>query len=448
MKCFKIVPIFAFILLFSGCSILPAQTSTQPQLGLNFIRFFFEPEDDSTADPSIFSPESIFADFDELGVDAFRQSPKAELTWSKINPRPNEWNFEEADAVIMHADAEVIPTLFEIQYASPTPPWATNPRQFTKELNPAVVEYVTTVVNRYADYVTYWEIGNEMDHWRAYDSGNFNSPSGVNAATPSGTDAYPVDGFSPEEQGVFLAQVADMIRDNDPNAIIVMPGMSGLHDKNLEEWLPGVIAGGGTEWFDIVNYHYYGSWEDLQEERAELQTLLQTYNIEDKPVWLTETGSSSDISLFIRTNYPNSETSQAADIFRRSILAYAAGDTLVMWHTYIGSPSVPSNMWRDYGIIDANGVKKPAYYSFQLLAEEITPFTNITTVSDTESFAYEITRTDNSKRYVAWGSGDLLIPDGYSEYTSVIPNADGTFTWEEITTGDSLSLQDEPVLLR
>jgi hypothetical protein len=35
----------------------------------------------------------------------------------------------------------------------------------------------------------------------------------------------------------------------------------------------------------------------------------------------------------LRTNYPNSETTQAADVFRYPLQAFGAGDALVNWYT-------------------------------------------------------------------------------------------------------------------
>jgi hypothetical protein len=50
--------------------------------------------------------------------------------------------------------------------------------------------------------------------------------------------------------------VADFIRARDPGAVIVMPGMGGLGDWVLNTWFGGVIEGGGSDWFDVINYHF------------------------------------------------------------------------------------------------------------------------------------------------------------------------------------------------
>ena len=96
--------------------------------------------------------------------------------------------------------------------------------------------------------------------------------------------------------------------------------------------------------------------------------------IDDKPVWLTETGSSASPTLTIRTDYPNNLESQAADIFHRAIAAYGHDDSLVMWHSYIGSPDGPDNDWRLYGIRTGKGEEQLAYAAMDLLIEELIPF--------------------------------------------------------------------------
>ena len=138
-----------------------------------------------------------------------------------------------------------------------------------------------------------------------------------------------------------------------------------------------IEGAGGTDWFDVVNYHYYSPWYEYSEERVELMEVMEELGIEDKEVWLTETGSTSSEELNTRTNYPNSEVTQAADVWRRIISAYGHGDELVLWHSYIGGADNPGNAWRQYGLRESDSTPKLAYYSFKLLAEEIIPFESV-----------------------------------------------------------------------
>jgi hypothetical protein len=416
------------------------------QIGLNFIRFYVDDSHRGAVDTRTpyLQPDWIFADFRALGIHAFRQSPLADLFWDVIEPQDGQWHFSEADTVLTSPEFEPIATLFAMQYASATPPWERNPARFQKTLGPEARDYLERVIARYGPYIRYWEIGNEMDHWRAADPGEKPQP---------GAERLPIappDGFSPQEQGIFLAQAATFIRERDPDAVIVLPGMSAPADYPLTVWLEGVVQGGGTDWFDVVNYHYYGNWQGYCRQREALQAFLDRRGLGEKPVWLTESGSTRDTGLTIRTNYPNSPESQAADIFRRLVPAYALGDDLVLWHTYFDSPDLPGNDWRQYGIRSHQGEAQPAYYALQRLIQELIPFRQAEKIACDGRGAniFRFVREDGQERYVVWGTGEFTVPEGIRQMTSVIPAGQEEYAWQAISPGERVQLTEIPVILR
>ena len=121
---------------------------------------------------------------------------------------------------------EPIVTLFALQYASPTSPHS---NEFEAVLGVDALEYLEAMLERYDDKVTYWEIGNEMNHWSMLDSEH--EPVQGLVASDSIEDflnAQPQEGdFNPEDQGRFLREVAEFVRAKDPDAVIVLPGLSG-----------------------------------------------------------------------------------------------------------------------------------------------------------------------------------------------------------------------------
>ncbi len=421
---------------------------TNLQIGLNFIRFYWSdrPNQLDKTTPYL-QPDAIFRDFKDLGVQTYRQFVQADLFWDIVEPRDNQWNFAQADSVIANPDFEPLVTLFRMQYASPTPPWATSPQQFQKKMGVEATDYVETVVKRYAPYVKYWEIGNEMAFWRAADPGTQGSKQAEGEEKLPA--AYPLDGYSPREQGVFLAQAAALIRKNDPDAVIVLTGLPGLDEYGWGTWLPGVIETGGKDWFDIVNYHEYTGWERFTLMRPRFQAELKKLGLEQKPVWLTETGSSSNPKLTLRTNYPNSAETQAADVFRRIVSAWGHGDALVVWHTYITN-SDTAGSWSAYGLRSERGNAQPSLYTFKLLTGELVPLARVEKISaDARGVnAYKITTPAGAIKYVAWGTGNYTLPAGVSQMTSVIPKADGTFAWQPAQAGTAIPLSANPVLIK
>ena len=306
----------------------------------------------------------------------------------------------------------------------------------------AARDYVETVVRRYADKVRYWEIGNEMDHWRISDPGGRKHPP---AKRPPHS---PPMGFSPAAQGRFVAEVATIIRSLDPDAVILMPGVGGLSPYVLETWLPGFLEGAGKDGFDVVNYHFYGPWGALEQRRSKLSSTLQRLGIGEKAVWLTETGSTSQPVRSERRHAPTNPTSQAADVFRRTLVAWGAGDQAVFWHTLLSSPDRLGNRWRGFGLKDAAGKPKPAYAAFGLLGAHIAPHESVRPIAGLgpSQFGYAIKRKDGAERWVFWGQGNLAISVPAKAYTSVIPNAEGRYVWRGV--GASIALSDVPVLLR
>lgn len=415
------------------------------QIGLNFIRFYWSNQVNALdTTTSYLQPETIFADFRTLNIQAYRQFVKADLLWNIIEPQDNQWNFAQADAVLVNAEFEPVVNLFAMQYASPTPPWAKTPGEFQKEMGLEATDYLTTVVQRYAPYVRYWEIGNEMVYWRAADPGS-NLTAQRGEKLPA---AYPLDGYSPQEQGIFLAQAAAIIRQNDPDAVIVMPGLPGLDDYDVQTWFRGVLESGGKDWFDIVNYHYYGGWQPFTVLRPKFTAALKTYGLADRPVWCTETGTSANPALTIRTDYPNSQEEQAADVFRRIVSAWGMGDSLVMWHTYIGNSETEGN-WSGYGLMTETAEPKPALETFRLLTGELLPYASVELLSaDARGLnSYKIIRQDGEVRHVVWGKGSWMAPEGVSQMAAVTPGANG-IAWQVVEPGQKIALSSTPLLLK
>jgi len=427
----------------------PLNRPVNLQIGLNFIRFYWSdaPGVLDMQTPYL-QPPAMFDDMKALGVHSYRQFVKADLYWDVVEPQDNQWNFAQADAVIPNAEFEPIVGLFRMQYTSPTPPWASDPSQFQKTMGVEAEDYLKTVVQRYAPYVKYWEIGNEMAFWRAADpaTGQANIGGHGEEALPA---AYPLEGYSPQEQGVFLAQAAALIRQYDPDAVIVMPGLPGLSGYAVDTWLPGVLETAGADWFDIFNYHDYSDWEIFTLQRPRLTEALKKLGIGDKPVWNTETGSSSSAALTIRTDYPNSAETQAADVFRRIVQAWGHGDSHVVWHTYITN-SDTGGSWAAYGLKTQNGSPQPSYYAFKLLTSELIPFAQVELLSSDGRGvnAYKVITQAGAVKYVAWGRGNYSLPDGATQFTSVIPTADGSFSWQAAQAGQSIPLTEYPILIK
>lgn len=401
-----------------------------PQFGVNFIPFFSN---------DALQPDVVFADLEAMGAETFRQNGNGDVYWSGTEMRDGIFNFTNSDQTLAATLQEPIPTLFRLQYASPTPPWESDPARFQKTVGTEARDYIDQTVGHFAEVVRYWEIGNEMNHWVAADGGV--QPEGLSGLS------YPTDGFSPEEQALFLREAAEEIRAVDPDAVIVLPGIYGL-EGNAQDWLRRVVTAQGSDWFDVVNYHYYGDWARFPDARASFQACLDELGLRDKPVWMTETGSASDVETDVLTNYPNSDTSQSSDVFRRVLAAYGAGESLVMWHSYWDNQENRESNFFSFGLVD-EGIGKASYAAAQLLTSELLPFTQVTALSEDADgmMIYRVVTRDGLTKHVAWGSGSFSVPGGTTQMVSVY-TADGGYEWQSVAAGDVIELSDIPVILK
>ncbi|MFA5206275.1 MAG: cellulase family glycosylhydrolase [Lentisphaeria bacterium] len=122
--------------------------------------------------------------------------------------------------------------------------------------------------------VRYWELFNEMD-------GAFTDLFGANAKPD-----VPL-----RQRGVMYAEmlkrVTPAIKKANPDALVVIGGMT-----DWDEFPRGIYAGGGREWFDIMNVHSYGiplPWGFVLRGAA-LRAVMNANGDRDKPLWNTEFG--------------------------------------------------------------------------------------------------------------------------------------------------------------
>jgi hypothetical protein len=371
--------------------------------------------------------DDAWADLQDLGVGTVRHFDFADTLWTAVEPSRGTFRFDYADRVFPTAPLRVVATLFDPQFTTAAPPWAREAGdRWEPVLGADARDYVAAAVARYADHVQYWEIGNEMDHWRAARNGGR-----LDGKVPANT---PREGWSPRDQGLFLAAVAEVIRANDPDAKIVMPGLSRLDDYAVDEWLTGVVAGAGADTFDVVGYHFYSPWSEYPAARAHLARVLSETGMAGKPVWLTETGTSSDPTLTQRTDYPNDETAQAADVWRRFALAFGHGDALATWHTYVDSPgTADNNPWRQYGLRRlADKSRKPSWHAYKIFAHEVVPFAKVAIVEEGPRYVVAFDRADGGRRWVVWGKGSWTVPDGATRAVPADAGASDPIPWAPV----------------
>ena len=248
-------------------------------------------------------------------------------------------------------------------------------------------EYVKLFVTRYKDQVKYWEISNE----------------GINA--PNRADA--------------IRYSYQWIKEVHPDAIIMVTGVAGTTDSMLNngiETMDLLLEQGLGDYFDLGNFHHYGLIQDDFEKQLEdaydaYQGVFDKHGI-DKPIWVTETGTSSaeDSTL----SGPSSEELQAQHVVKRLVVFSAKGAEKVFWHSY-GATHEDNKFYQCNIVHPDTREPKPSFYTFKLIVEKIGYFETVETLRTDDVRLYKFTNPDDKIVYVAWTPTDPQTVD-LSEY--------------------------------
>ena len=233
--------------------------------------------------------------------------------------------------------------------------------------------YVDYTVQRYKDLVHSWEVLNEVDR-------------------------YPENIKKSELYTQILKGTYNHIKAIDSTALVVYNGLSWGKASLLSE----TIKLGASDYFDIMNFHFYDIPERLPEMLHVIRRNMDTYKWE-KPVWITEIGSSTTISNPQNINIIVDETEQAVRIPQTYILAFSYGVDKVFYYD-LRSPEIDVNNKEDYfGIVHKNYTLKPAFNAFKTLIKMCPNGSSRPTV-DVRNGIYETQwiRPDGKKILALW----------------------------------------------
>lgn len=282
----------------------------------------------------------------ELGV----KSVSMDFRWPLIEPENDRWEFASYDTAISKLDAagiDLVPILaFTAPWASSAPGDATAdevinypPRKLAD-----YEDFVATVADRYADSITYWQLGLEPDLYK------FWRPAPDPAA--------------------FVAQFesgAAAIRNSDSLAKVVYPGLTTA-DKLT--YLKETLELGVAESADVFSLHDYENAPEgtFPHETALFVSLVERYAQKPKETWCKEIGWSTYVDS------PNTsddfiegvdEVTQRDNVVKRWLIAR----DLPLERTYTweldDSGTDAYQLLHNFGITRADLTPKAAYFGVQ-----------------------------------------------------------------------------------
>lgn len=335
------------------------------------------------------------------------------LAWSAIEPVdtiPENYDFAAADASILAAQRTGLHLVVTV---------LGNPRWAATYTNGPIdkvdigefAEFVGTLVERYdgdgqedapgSPVVDYWEFYNEPDGgdelWARLYGGSYWGPFG---------DAY----------ARMLCAVYPVIKAANPRAQVALGGLAydWFDDQGgpfVREFLDDVLAAGGGNCFDLMNFHYYPAFEPvwapygpgLSGKANYLREKLARYGIADKPMINTEAGWHSDNYPGLPST-PEIQSRYVVKLFAQSI---ASDLRITIWWTWID----PGSGYGANGLLTQDLQRKPAFYAYQTAARILgrASFRRPLSAAELGSPALEgylLATPDGRDLYVLWSNDD------------------------------------------
>ncbi len=304
------------------------------------------------------------------------------VNWSSVEQVQGQYDWSNWDSVLGKAATEGYQVVLTI---NGNPSWAadTNCGPIRQEHLADYAAFLSAAVRRYSAppfNIKYWSLYNEPDNtdsvnfsWLGGCWGNAGNP---NAAPGAGGAAY----------ANMLKQVYPAMKAANPDVYVVLGGLAYDYFIDLDggifdpAFLDDLLAAGGGDYFDVINFHYYPfgfqvRWEPEPFDRYNRHVAYkarwlanEVYRVtgQRKPIMNTETGETS-------------HNKDGIPDYRRQILAiyqsFLEGQMVnvypTIWFTGIDLQFSISYDHRRYGLLNLDGSPKPSYYAFKAMADEL-----------------------------------------------------------------------------
>ncbi|MFA6961663.1 MAG: glycosyl hydrolase [Opitutaceae bacterium] len=259
-------------------------------------------------------------------------------SWNRIEKSKGVYDnayLATCDDVVNRLTSHGIKVLWILSY---TAPWAssqpTDPKAtFYKPANWTDWEdFVTFVCNRYAGKITHWEVWNEEDSTTFWKS-------------------------SVADYAVLLQKASAKVRLADANNKVLIGGFTGGGANYLSSLFAADASLGS--YFDIVNYHAYVDSPNMVARYKEFTGVMGSKSIADKPIWITETGYTTD-------GYVDREAIKADWVDQTRVTHFSMpGIDRIFWYNYRNAPANGNPNQENFGLEANDRTPLPAYYHYQ-----------------------------------------------------------------------------------
>jgi hypothetical protein len=189
----------------------------------------------------------------------------------------------------------------------------------------------------------------------------------------------------------MLKAVYPAVKAANPNAQVVFGGIAydGFTENGgvfVRRFLDDVLAAGGGDYFDIMNFHQYPAfstaWTNnkgpgLREKTVAIRQKLAQYGL-DKPIIITETGWHNNNHPI----FPGSDEIQSRYVVSLFAQGLAADVKINTWWPFI---DIGPAYEYDSGLLTNNFHLKPAYHVFRLMTRELTHAQFVSTLTNAQT---------------------------------------------------------------
>lgn len=163
------------------------------------------------------------------------------------------------------------------------------------------------------------------------------------------------------------------------------------------------------EYFDVVDLHAYEPKETFIEGEIDYLRAKMKENGYEKPIWIIEGGGpfKNAEGDFGKQGDPYfgwwTEKENAEFVVKLHVLAAAKGVERDHWGLGIGEGGYWEGPWNVMGLTDSNGNKKPSYYTFKIMRNNLRDFTQVKDLSFGNVRLFDFTVPDGDV-FVAWST--------------------------------------------
>ena len=294
------------------------------------------------------------------------------IGWSGAEPSPGVYQWAGADSAISAVTGQGFQVVLSVM-KNPTWAAATSCGPLYPQHVATYANFMKAVVARYsaAPYnIRYFELGNEPDNADVAGFGWVGGcwGKGPKQAAGAGGDKY----------AALLKAAYPAMKAANPAIQVAIGGLAydswidegGPFDRNF---LDDVLAAGGGNSFDVINFHFYEAfsykWGSVAGKGQALQSKVRAATGKTKPLMITELGSPSAKPAGSGDPTVYTEDLQARYVIKGFTQGVAAGITPMLWFQGVDRTNLSGGY--AYGLLRSNRTSKQGFIAYRTYATEL-----------------------------------------------------------------------------